>query len=634
MNKKINASGKSRWYVNIFSTSMILSALGKASSWIYRKLGDGFFGWIFTAYGSENNSLENGLFSSIRKKIDLSGRFITPLKRKIAHGIENSMILGFIRGILSKMLGSTMKSYGIFMFSFALYSAIAYLFRVFYFEAGGEFDPGVGITLILMLIASVLMIASRHTLSSAIVSSPTVSLILFNFLGIRREQVESAEKNDGRFNIPFIAGLLFGIASAFVNPLYLLVGIFLLIAAFAVLVKPEIGVVAILTFLPFLPTMALVAAVIYTALCCFIKVMCGKRSLKFDLLDGVVLIFMLLMLGGGFVSASGSSLKPALVYTVFMLGYFLVVNLIRSKEWFMRAVIGVVSSGAVVSLYGLYQNFFGAGDTTWHDADMFADIKSRVVSTFENPNVLAEYLIMVLPLTVALFLANKGGRAKFGSAVLLALFGGCLIYTWSRGAWLGLLIGLLIFFLIYSKNTLSVLLFSVLGIPFLPFVLPESITSRFLSIGNLADSSTSYRVSIWRGVLNMLEDFSVSGIGIGNGAFSMVYPIYSLSGCETAQHAHNLYLQITAELGIIGLVIFIALLFIFLQSSLEFHGKEKRSEKLYGAAVLCGILGVLAQGMTDYIWYNYRVFLMFWMLLGLGAAIRKTMASTAPKEIY
>lgn len=634
MNKKANVNGKSKWYVSIFTSSMILSALGKASSWIYRKLSDGFFGFIFTAYSRENNALDDGLFSSLRKRIDLSGRFITPVKRKIAHGIENSMILGFVRNILSKMLGSTMKSYGIFMFSFALYSAIAYLFRVFYFEAGGEFDPGVGITLILMLIASVLMIASRHTLSSALLSSPTMGLILFRFFGIRREQIECTEKSDGRFNIPFIAGLLFGVASALVHPLYLLVGIVLLIAAFAVLIKPEIGVVAILTLLPFIPTMVLVAAIIYTTLCWLIKIMCGKRSLKFDFLDGVVLIFMILMLCGGFVSASGGSLRPALVYTVFMLGYFLVVNLIRSREWFMRAVIGVVSSGAIVSLYGIYQNFFGSGDTTWHDADMFADIKSRVVSTFENPNVLAEYLIMILPLCVALFFACKGGKPKFGAALLLALFGGCLIYTWSRGAWLGLLIGLLIFFLVYSKHTLSVLLFSVLGIPFLPFVLPESITSRFLSIGNLADSSTSYRVSIWRGVLNMLEDFSLSGIGIGNGPFSMVYPVYSLSGCETAQHSHNLYLQITAELGIMGLIIFLALLFIFLQSSLEFHGNEKRSEKLYSTAILCGILSVLAQGMTDYIWYNYRVFLMFWMLIGLGAAIRKTMTSTAPKEIY
>lgn len=634
MNKKANVNGTSKWYVNIFKSSMIISALGKASSWIYSKLDSGFFGGIFTAYSRENASLDGGFFAKLRDKIDLSGRFITPLKRKVASSIESSMILGFIRSILTKLLASPMKSYGIFMFSFAIYSTIAYLFRTFYFDPNGVFDIGVGLTLILMLIASVLMIASRHTLSGALISSPTVSFLLFRILGFRRESIETAEKIEGRANIPFIVGLLFGIASAFIHPLYLLCGILAAVAAFAVLSKPEIGIVAILTFLPFIPTMLLVAAVIYTAICYFLKVMCGKRSLKFDLFDGAVLVFILLMLSGGFVSASSGSLKPALVYTVFMLGYFLVVNLIRSKEWFMRAVTGVVASGAIVSLYGIYQNFFGTGDTTWHDAEMFADIKSRVVSTFENPNVLAEYLIMILPLTVALFLVKKGPRAKFGSAILIAFFGGCLIYTWSRGAWLGMLIGLLIFFLLYTKNTLSIMLFAVLGIPFLPFVLPESITSRFLSIGNLADTSTSYRVSIWRGVLNMLGDFWDSGIGIGNAPFAAVYPVYSLSGCETAQHSHNLYLQITAELGIVGLIIFIVLLFIFMQSSLEFHITEKRSEKLYSTALFCGIISVLAQGMTDYIWYNYRVFLMFWLIIGLASAIRKSMNATVPEEIF
>ncbi len=632
--KNANASGKSKWYVNIFKSSMILSALGKAASWVYRKLGDGFFGWIFTAYSSADKALGDGLFSSIRKKIDLSGRVTTPIKRKVASSIESSVILGFIRNILSKLLANPMKSYGIFMFSFAIYSTIAYLFKVFYFDPNGMFDFSVGLTLILMLIASVIMISSRHTLSSALLSSPTVSFFLFKMLGFRHESLESSEKVHGRANVPFIVGLLFGIASAFVHPLYLLCGILFAVAAFAVLTKPEIGIVAILTFLPFIPTMLLVAAVIYTGICYFLKLMCGKRSLKFDFFDVVVLIFMALMLSGGFVSASSGSLKPALVYTVFMLGYFLVVNLIRSKEWFMRAVKGVAVSGAIVSLYGIYQNFFGAGDTTWHDAEMFTDIKSRVISTFENPNVLAEYLIMILPLTVALFLAKKGHRSKFGSAVLIALFGGCLIYTWSRGAWLGTIIGLLIFFLLYTKNTLSVLMFGALGIPFLPFILPESITSRFLSIGNLADTSTSYRVSIWRGVINMLGDYWDSGIGIGNAPFAAVYPVYSLSGCETAQHSHNLYLQITAELGIVGLVIFVLLLFIFMQSSLEFHVTEKRSEKLFSTALFCGILSVLAQGMTDYIWYNYRVFLMFWLLIGLAAAIRKSMNATVPEEIY
>ncbi len=618
----------------LFRSSLIISAVGKASSWIYKKLENGFIGGIFTAYSRENDALEKSALMEFKNKLDISGRVFVPIKRKFAHGAENSMILGFIGRWLHGLLSSSIKSYGIFLFSFTLYSTVAYLFRTFYINGGKNIDLSVAVTLALMLVSSVLMIASRHTLSSALLTSPASRFLMFKVMGVRREEVETDNVSEGRFNIPFIVGLLFGIVSAFVHPLYMLVGIGLLIGAFIVLMKPEVGLLAVLLTLPFVPTMVLVAVILYTSLCYFIKVLCGKRSLKFDLLDGAVLVFMVLMLVGGVVSASSGSLKPALVYTAFMLGYFLVVNLLRSKEWFMRGVFATVCSAAMVALYGLYQNFFGVFDQVWHDTDMFSEIEGRVVSTFENPNVLAEYLIMVIPLMTALFIVGKGPRMKVGGAFAIVVTVGCLVYTWSRGAWLGIIIGMLLFFLMYSKNTMALLLFGSVGIPFLPFILPSSITSRFLSIGNLGDSSTSYRVNIWRGVVNMAEDFWTSGIGVGNPPFAVVYPAYALSGIETAPHSHNLYLQILVELGVVGLAVFLTLLFINAQGGFEFHMKEKRREKLYSSAIFCGIIGVLAQGMTDYIWYNYRVFLMFWLILGLGVAIRKTMTATAPAEVF
>lgn len=630
MNKK-ESTGKR---TNPFRSSVIISAIGRASSWIYKKLSSGLIGSVFTAYSRENDAVKSSALANFKEKVDVLGNFSTTVKRKFAAGIENSMILGFVGKLLGNMLASPMKSYGIFSFSFTLYSIIVHLFKAFYLNDGTKFSIELGVTFVMMLIASVLMIASRHTLSGALLTSPIARLVMFKVMGVRREEVEVTNNREGRFNIPFIAGILFGFASAFVHPLLLISGIGLLAGAVIVITKPELGLLAILTLLPFAPTMVLVAAVLYTSLCYFIKVLCGKRSLKFDLLDAVVLIFMILMLSGGIVSASSGSFKPALVYTAFMLGYFLVVNLLRSKEWFMRGVGCTAVSATLVALYGLYQNFFGTVSQTWQDADMFSEIEGRVVSTFENPNVLAEYLIMVIPLMVALFIVGNGPRMKVAAAFATAATLGCLVYTWSRGAWLGIIVGMLVFLLMYSKNTMALFIFGSLGIPFLPFVLPDSITQRFLSIGNLGDSSTSYRVNIWHGVIDMIGDHWKSGIGIGNPAFSKVYPAYALSAIETAPHSHNLYLQIIVELGVVGLVVFLALLFLNAQGGFEFHMNENRREKLYSSALLCGIFSVLVQGMTDYIWYNYRVFLMFWLMIGLGAAIRKTMNSTAPANIY
>ena len=121
----------------------------------------------------------------------------------------------------------------------------------------------------------------------------------------------------------------------------------------------------------------------------------------------------------------------------------------------------------------------------------------------------------------------------------------------------------------------------------------------------------------------MLGDHWFTGIGTGLPAFSKVYPAYSLSGIESAPHAHNLFLQIITEHGVIALIIFIMIIFLFVQSVLSFNKYENRKSKLAGVALMCGILAVLIQGLTDYIWYNYRVYLIFWMIIGLTTAVRR-----------
>ncbi len=92
------------------------------------------------------------------------------------------------------------------------------------------------------------------------------------------------------------------------------------------------------------------------------------------------------------------------------------------------------------------------------------------------------------------------------------------------------------------------------------FVLPDTVITRFTSIGDLTDNSTSYRVYIWMGVLAMLKDYWLCGIGPGDAAFNMVYPAYSYNSID-APHSHNLFLQMVCDAGICALVVFFLLLF-------------------------------------------------------------------------
>ena len=119
----------------------------------------------------------------------------------------------------------------------------------------------------------------------------------------------------------------------------------------------------------------------------------------------------------------------------------------------------------------------------------------------------------------------------------------------------------------------------------------------------------------------MLEDIGLYGIGIGEGAFKKVYPIYALAGIEAAPHSHNLYLQIAVEMGVFALLFFFVFIFMFTQFSFSFcKNAMSRSNKLLCMGIFSGVAALLIQGLTDYVWYNYRIFLLFWVIVGLGVA--------------
>ena len=145
----------------------------------------------------------------------------------------------------------------------------------------------------------------------------------------------------------------------------------------------------------------------------------------------------------------------------------------------------------------------------------------------------------------------------------------------------------------------------------------------FTSIGNLTDNSTSYRVYIWMGTLAMLKDYWMCGIGPGDAAFNLVYPKYSYSGI-VAPHAHNLFLQIVCDAGVVALVVFVLLLFHYFRDLCAAFCREKDPfSRLYQTAAVSGIAGFLVQAMTDYSFYNYRVLLLFWAWLALGALLAR-----------
>lgn len=346
-----------------------------------------------------------------------------------------------------------------------------------------------------------------------------------------------------------------------------------------------------------------------------------KRQLTYSPLNRFILLYAGIYLGATVTSVTPrGSLFHGLLMAFFILFALVVENNLDSWETAETLVLLMTLAGGIVALIGVGQYVFDvSGASSWLDSDMFGTT-TRVYSTLQNPNVLAEYLILAIPLGGAALLTTKNNGRRLCTFVCCAFMCLCMVLTLSRGGWLGLLMAGAIFVILLNPRLMVLIPFALVA---LYFVMPESVIARFASIGNMQDGSTSYRFSIWMGTINMLKDYWLCGIGPGTAAFNLVYPAYSYN-TASAQHGHNLFLQILCDGGICALVVFVAVIFVFCRCICGALSKSRNwRSRCYLSAAIAGVGGFMVQSMTDYTFYNYRVALLFWVVLGLGAGFAR-----------
>ena len=344
-----------------------------------------------------------------------------------------------------------------------------------------------------------------------------------------------------------------------------------------------------------------------------------ERRLAWAPINRYVILYAAVYLAGTLFSVNlQASLQPGLLTVGFILFSVVLYNSITDRRQLDALLALMVVAAAAVSAYGILQYIFGWGyqSAAWVDNDMFSSITFRVAATLDNPNMLGQYLILAIPIGGAKLLSAKSWPSRAFYFCCCGVMCVCMLLTFSRGAWLGLLFAGAVFVVLLEPRL--VLLLPV-ALAAMWFVLPDTVINRFTSIGNLSDASTSYRVYIWMGTLDMLKNYWLCGIGPGADAFNMVYPAYSYSGI-IAPHSHNLFLQIVCDAGIAALAVFVIMLFVYFRMMCTAISRERDwTGRVFQVAFTSGVFGFMVQAMTDYSFYNYRVMFLFWAYLALGA---------------
>jgi putative inorganic carbon (HCO3(-)) transporter len=301
----------------------------------------------------------------------------------------------------------------------------------------------------------------------------------------------------------------------------------------------------------------------------------------------------------------------------YVLLYYLVINNINSREELKRLVGAVLLSALVVTGYGFYQYLHGMDISAfeWVDGEQFPDLKMRVFSTLDNPNLLAGFLVVIMAVTAGLGLGSGDLRDKLMLFGLVAALGGCLVLTYSRGAWISVFAVIAVYGVYYSRR-----MFWLMAIvPLFLIFAQDAVLERVTSIMNPTDTSSTLRIALWESTLAMIHDNPLQGIGWG--AYRLVYPEYDffVQGAGTVIfHAHNMYLHIAAETGLPGLAAF--LLFMYGHARVAMNIRNLAAEKWMRGLMLgvtAAIYGLAISGVTDYILFNIQMSMLFWLLNAL-----------------
>ncbi|MCJ7580979.1 MAG: O-antigen ligase family protein [Candidatus Aminicenantes bacterium] len=287
-------------------------------------------------------------------------------------------------------------------------------------------------------------------------------------------------------------------------------------------------------------------------------------------------------------------------YFEYFLLFLLVANHIYSKKQIKFFLTVLFSTCAFVSLYGILQIPSGR----------------RVSAPFEGqvgePNTLGGYLLFVLCLAIGIVLQQVPERMKKKLFVLCLLIIFPFLYTLSRGSYLALFFALLTL-IILSKKKKGLISALVLGVLLLFLLKPEAVFSRVrytfetqrrdaARVGNVfLDPSSTARITSWKPSIKAWLEHPVLGRGITGFTF-----------------IDGQYIRTLPELGILGLLAFLWLLWTILKHSYRIH-KEMDDELYIGLTLgfVAGFVGLMVHAITSNTFIIIRIMEPFWFLIGI-----------------
>jgi len=321
-------------------------------------------------------------------------------------------------------------------------------------------------------------------------------------------------------------------------------------------------------------------------------------------LDKPILILIILAILSTFFSLhKQTSFWSTILLFNYLIIYYLVIHTIDTRTRFKQLIYLIIGIATFLSIFGMLKRT-GLNPFPWWN---YTDLKSSIISsTYGNRNHMAGYLEMSIPLIMGLFLIGFRNIKIAFMLCLTLLFFSTLIFSYSRGGWLGTLTGLILMASVlltnryFSKKKLIAALTAGFTVIALIVLSSTPVVERILTFEQSIDMPNHIgRIRVWEEVNKMIKDHPL--LGTGPGTFATIFTQYQPPG--TTRHftmAHNDYLHFTAEVGfpLIALIVWITIV-LFVKG---FNKMKSPSRLVRGITLgaMSGITAILIHSITDF----------------------------------
>ena len=324
---------------------------------------------------------------------------------------------------------------------------------------------------------------------------------------------------------------------------------------------------------------------------------------------------------------------------------FVIPNLVITKKQLQKVVIVLLVSFVLVSGFGLFQflgDMTGLPQEVTGLREMYTnDILgfTRIQSTAYEPLYFANYLLIPIAILFALFLAGKNVIRSGWTIALFSLGVVNLVLTVSRGGYLALAATILLVGVIYFKKLFTVrnVAIIIIGAVVLFWVVLQTLGTggelftleKFQEHVSNAFYGASYdeRIETFDQAFTAWREHPVIGIGVGGfGPYVSQHPYYIPK--EGWKIVNNEFIEILAENGIIGLFLFVGVLFVLIVRSIKAIMVARDN---YLRAIMVALLGVCFGVIVQYQTFSTLYIVHIWFLIGSMVACQNIIFNNQKK---